>query len=1161
MPCPYDPSDTAHLVRHDHGFVLLQLCRRYPANREEPTLRMDNVKRNQGVKSMKRLVPIACLALMLCGAVWAAARARSAVGDSLAQGFRNPPPSARPHTWWHWINGNITKEGITADLEAMKQAGIGGAQIFNVDVGVPAGKVRFMSTAFRELIRHAAKEANRLGIELCVHNCAGWSSSGGPWVKPEHAMQALCWSETQVHGPARFSGVLPKPERILRYGPGDYYRDIAVLALPVPSTQARIANIRPKAAFDRSDRIEPDTSPTPAGAAVEPTQIVNLTDRLQPDGRISWDVPAGEWVILRIGHAPTGKENHPSPREGLGLECDKLSREALLEHWNGMMAKILADVGPLAGKAINSSLIDSYEVFSQNWTPRFREEFRRRRGYDLLPYLPVITGRVVGSIEESERFLWDFRRTVADLFAENYYGYFGELCRRHGLKFYTEPYGNGFFDDLQCGGLADMPMGEFWVGGGAIETTKLAASAAHTNGRRIIGAESFTADEGNGRWRVDPYSIKALGDLVFCQGVNRYIFHRYTHQPWLNLKPGMTMGPWGMHLERTITWWNQASAWLKYVARCQYLLQSGLFVADVCYFCGESAPNSLPGRSGLRPPLPDGYDYDGCDASVVLNRMSVRSGRIALPDGMSYRVLVLPDSRFMTPRMARKIRDLVRAGAVVVGPKPFKSPSLTGYPRCDEEVRAVADEVWGSVDGVNVKEHAFGRGRVIWGMSLQDVLAKLGVPPDFEPVSTRDGARLAYIHRTVGGAEVYFVSNQRYCPERVACTFRVSGRVPELWHPDTGRIETAPVYEEKNRRTTVLLSFDPAGSVFVVFRRPSRGHMHLASLTHITTGEAVRRSPQIEIRRAFYEPADGRPGGADVTAKVAEMVAAGQCSIPATNSVFGDPTPNIVKRLRVEYLLDGKPMQKTASENQTLELLADREEFGPPSWEATAADARVELTPWQAGTYTYRAASGRAGRIEVRSAPSVLQIAGPWDLHFPAGWGAPERVRLERLISWTEHPNPGVRYFSGTAEYRKVFSVPAGLLGRGRAVLLDLGRVKNFAEVTLNGRSLGTLWKAPFRLDVTGIVRPGRNVLSVRVTNLWPNRLIGDEQLSADVEWRGRALARWPEWLVEGKPRPKTGRYTFTTWRFYTKDSPLLESGLIGPVTVRSVQKVALPVR
>ncbi|MGC8835316.1 MAG: glycosyl hydrolase, partial [Armatimonadota bacterium] len=350
-------------------------------------------------------------------------------------------------------------------------------------------------------------------------------------------------------------------------------------------------------------------------------------------------------------------------------------------------------------------------------------------------------------------------------------------------------------------------------------------------------------------------------------------------------------------------------------------------------------------------------------------------------------------------------------------PKPLKSPSLTGYPRCDEEVRAIADEVWGNIDGVNVKERSFGRGKVIWGQPLQDVLNKLDIPPDFEPLRTPDGARLAYIHRKIGSADVYFVSNQRYRPERVTCTFRVSGRIPELWHPDTGEIETAPVFEEKNGRTSVLLNFDPAGSVFVVFRRPSRGHTHLTSLSRIED-EAARRAPRIEIRRAFYEPADGRPGGADVTAKVAEMVAAGEYSIPASNNVFGDPTPNIVKRLRVEYILNGRPMQKIAAENETLELaVVNREEFGPPSYKAVVTNGKTELIPWQTGTYAFKTAGGRTGRIAISRPPSTLQIAGPWNLRFPAGWGAPERVRLDRLISWTEHPNPGVRYFSGTAEY------------------------------------------------------------------------------------------------------------------------------------------------
>jgi len=1078
----------------------------------------------------------------------------------LATGFRNPPDSARPHTWWHWINGNVSREGITADLEAMKRVGIGGAQIFHVDVGVPPGSVPYMSSQWREMVQHAAREANRLGLELCLHNCAGWSSSGGPWIRPEHAMQVLVWTEKRVRGPSSLSESLPQPTTRL-----GFYRDIAVLAFRTPEGELsgegkglRIQNIRAKAAFDRADRLQPDLSPTPPGLSIPRDGIIDLTDKLQAAGRLDWNVPEGEWTILRIGHTPTGKDNHPAPPEGRGLECDKLSREALDAHWDGIMAKVIADLGPLAGKTLNNALIDSYEVGNQNWTPKFREEFRRRRGYDLLPFLPVITGRVVDSIEISERFLWDFRRVIADLYADNYFGYFGERCRKHGMMFSVEPYGNGPFDNLQAGGLADIPMGEFWVGGAAAETTKLAASAAHTNGRRIVGAESFTADWNTGRWRVDPYSIKALGDLIFCQGVNRYIFHRYAHQPWRDLVPGMTMGPWGMHLERTITWWNQGAAWLRYVARCQHLLQAGRFVADVCYFTGEGAPNDLPGRSGLRPELPGGYDYDGCDASVVLNRMTVRNGRLALPDGMSYRVLVLPDSSFMTPAMLRKIRELVRAGALVVGPKPTHSPSLVGYPECDVEVRRLAEEVWGDCDGVRVRAHTFGKGRVYWGRSLPEVLASIGVKPDFE-YAPRD-ARLVYIHRAADGADVYFVSNQRYRPEEVECTFRVSGRVPELWHPDTGIIETAPVYREQEGRTVVPLRLDPAGSVFVVFRKKDGLADHFVSFTRVGADAQKPAAPRLEIRRAFYEPLDGRGGGADVTAKVAALVAEGHHSISASNSVFGDPTPDVFKRLRVEYVLNGRPMQKTVNENEILELVEDRDETAFPAFELSGVgDGQAELRPWQPGVYESHTAHGRTVRVTVRESARMLTLSGPWTLRFPSGGGAPERVRLDRLISWTEHAEAGVRYFSGTAEYETAFDVPAALLGADRALLLDLGRVKNFAEVRLNGRNLGVLWKAPFRVDVTGLVQPGRNTLVVRVTNLWPNRLIGDEQMPEEVVWDGSGVIKqWPSWLVEGKPRPPSGRFTFTTWRFYRKDAPLQESGLIGPVILRSTQKVTL---
>jgi hypothetical protein len=1105
------------------------------------------------------LIGVFLLVALACASI-------SRADDPLETGFKNPPASARPHTWWHWINGNVTKQGITADLEAMQRVGIGGAQIFNVDVGIPAGQTPFLSPPWREAVLHAAREAQRLGLELCIHNCAGWSSSGGPWIRPEHAMQALTWSETPVRGPMRFEGLLPQPPMRLRF-----YRDIAVFAVRRPSGEKdgsalRIKSIEVKAAFERGDRLTPDRTPTPEGMATPRDGVIVLTEKPGSDGKLVWDVPAGDWTLLRMGYTPTGATNEPAPEAGRGLECDKLSREAMDAHWAGMMATVLKDLGPLGGKVLDNALIDSYEVGSQNWTPKFREEFQRRRGYDPLPFLPVVTGRVVESIEVSERFLWDLRRTICDLFADNYFGYFGDLCRKHGLRFSVEPYGNGAFADLQVGGLADIPMGEFWVGGAAAETTKLAASAAHTNGKRIVGAESFTADDRRGRWLIDPYAIKTLGDRIFSLGINRYIFHRYAHQPWRNLAPGMTMGPWGTHFERTVTWWEQGAAWLRYVARCQYLLQSGRFAADVVCFTGEDGPNDLPMLRGSL--VPDGYDYDGCDATI-LRKMRVENGQIVLPSGMRYRVLVLPDSPWMTPATLQKVRGLVEAGAVVVGPKPVKSPSLSGYPACDEEVRRIADAVWGDADGKTVMEHPFGKGRVIWGRPLAAVLTSLELFPDFGVVGKPQG-QIAWIHRQAGDADIYFVANQRYRPDLFEFAFRVTGKRPEIWHPETGVTEIAPVWYSGSKlfaerdRTFVSLRLEAAESVFVVFRQPAKGS-HIAAVANRRDSTPPQpAAPRLEIRRAFYEAIDGA-GGADVTAKVRAMVETGETAIPASNDVFGDPIPLHVKRLRVAYALDGKEIERSADENETLDFGEAQGDTVLPDFEVVTRGGKIALRTWTSDeiewrTSSMRTESGSSGLSTTGAKP--LPINGPWTLRFPPNLGAPPQVTLDHLISWPEHSEPGVRYFSGSATYETTFDAPADLFETRPMFtldyILDLGRVKNFAEVTFNGRRLETLWKAPFRLDVTGLVRRGRNRLSVRVTNLWPNRLIGDEQFPDEVAWNGDAIKAWPQWLVENKPRPASPRIAFTTWRFWRKDSPLLESGLLGPVTLYAVPRVPL---
>jgi hypothetical protein len=543
----------------------------------------------------KARIGLALIALAV--GVWPCPGART---QDLEANFLNPPGQARPNTYWIWMNGNITREGIMADLEAMARVGVVGAMIFNVagshDCDIPPGPIAYLSPAWLDLVRHTASEAERLGFELSSQNCAGWSTSGGPWIKPEHAMQALVSSEVKVDGGRRIEQKLPQPETRL-----NYYRDIAIFAFLTPQDDSfRVPEWLQKAVQrgGRSGR-QPDLTPCPPDAAIDPKATMDITRQMREDGTLVWDAPPGRWTILRLGHTPTGMNNHPSPDAGRGLEVDKLSREGLDVHWQQGIQPVLDHLGPLAGKVLNSILVDSYEAGLNHWTPRMREEFLKRRGYDPGPYLLTLTGRLVGDGSTTDRFLWDFRRTVADLFAENYYGHLADLCHEHGLLFSTEPCTSAF-EGLAVAAKADIPMAELWDNGGYSHTLRLAASIAHTHGRTLAGVEIFTSSPPNGRWQNYPGALKRLGDFACTEGVNRFIFHRYAHQPWINMVPGMTMGQYGSHFERTTTWWEPGRAWMKYIARSQFLLQSGEFGADVLCFAGNAAPNGGVTRKDLK---------------------------------------------------------------------------------------------------------------------------------------------------------------------------------------------------------------------------------------------------------------------------------------------------------------------------------------------------------------------------------------------------------------------------------------------------------------------------------------------------------------------------------------------------------------------------------
>jgi hypothetical protein len=1157
---------------------------------------------------MKRIIAQTIFAVLLFATTLPAMAALGECPSALETGFRAPPASARPWVYWFPLDGNLSRAGITADLEAMARAGIGGVLYMETDQGAPKGPARFGGPLWRELFQHICSEAHRLGLQVNMNNDAGWCGSGGPWITPELSMQHVVWSETKIAGPRRFDAALPQPKATK-----DYYRDIAVFAYPTPAANYVIPHIRGKSAAVREEI--PSRTAFPAVAAnaiVRRERIVDLTAKLGPHGRLSWDVPAGNWTLLRMGHTSTGVDNHPAPLEGRGLECDKLSKAAAETQFNALMGRLIAENRPLAGenRTLVSTHIDSWEVGSQNWTPRFRQEFQRLRGYDPLPLLPVMSGRVVESVEVSDRFLWDVRQTVNDLLCENYAGHFRTLAHRQRIRLSIEAYDTPPCDDLTYAGRADEPMAEFWSWGigewpifAAYSCTEM-ASAAHVYGRAILGAESFTATDRE-KWQAHPANLKTLGDWAFCEGINRFVFHRYALQPWTNpdRPPGMSMGPWGLHYERTQTWWEQSRAWHQYLARCQFMLQQGLFVADLCFLAPESSPQRFksPVKSGYDRP---GYNFDACPAEVLLTRMSVKDGRLVLPDGMSYRMLVLPRVETMTPRLLAKIRDLVEAGATVLGTPPRKSPSLQGYPKCDAEVQSLARQLWG--DGPAASQfpgRSFGKGRVIQPREIQkeadpayDGVSSFasakwiwfpeGNPARSAPPGTRYFRRMVNLQGAIASARLVMTAdntfecwiNGRRAGSGEAFTQSYAMDVAALLHSGANLIAVAAV--------NTLDVPNPAGLVGALDVKYRDGRTEAIR----TDGrwEATRTVPANWTNAAAPSatwntamelgPMGMRPWG-DIQEGFAVVDEIPDVAIPSRMLAQMGVPPDFQATARLHYIhkrigetdvyFVANPEPREVETLATFRVSGRRPEFWSPDtgriqpaavWNEDHGCTRAPLRFDPGGSLfvVFRQAAGGpqpapGGKNWDELAP-LQEISGPWEVRFDPRWGGPAQpVTFAKLDDWSKRPEPGIRYYSGTAVYRKTFALRQPPVPHQR-VFLDLGKIAVMAEVKLNGRDLGVLWKPPFRVEVGDALTAGDNTLELRVVNLWINRLIGDEQLPEDSDRNANGtLKSWPTWLVEGKPSP-TGRYTFTSWRLWKKGDPLVESGLLGPVTLQEVK-------
>jgi hypothetical protein len=1045
----------------------------------------------------------------------------------LESGFVTPPDSIQTSVYWYWISDNISKDGVVNDLHAMKMAGINRAFIGNIGLSdIPYGKVKMLTEEWWDILHAALKTATELNIEIGIFNSPGWSQSGGPWIKSEDAMRYLCSSETRVKGPLKFTGKLAQPISLFqdvkviayqvpkddllalsnlngtitsvpkiadlssildgdkktginllpnneltidfksqkpftarsisvrstekplladaqlqyRTNLGEYrtltefrinrsnpslnvgFEPYAPVAMSFQATTASdfrltIKNSRPGGGLAEvtlsaaplverySEKTLAKMHPTPLpywkeyqwvqqpevddkATVVDASRVIDISGSLSADGTLNWEVPDGEWVILRMGMTPTGTVNSPASPEATGYEVDKMSRKLVEKHFDGHMGEVLRRIPEADRKSFKVVVQDSYEMGGQNFTDGFLDEFKQKYGYDPLPYLPVYMGKVVNSQLESDRFLWDMRRMVADKVAYDYVGGLRDISHKNGLRTWLECYGHWGFPSefLMYGGQSDEIGGEFWSEGelGDIEN-RAATSCGHIYGKTKISAESNTCS-GKPFSRY-PGVIKQRGDRFFAEGINNTLLHVFITQPYEDKNPGVNAW-FGNEFNRKNTWFSQMDLYTQYLKRTNYMLQQGLNVADVAYFIGEDAPK----MTGITDPaLPVGYQFDYMNAEVIEKYMTVKDGLITLPHGTQYKIMVLPKLETMRPELLAKIKQLVYDGAVILGPAPNRSPSLQNQPEADQQVKAMAAELWGNVDGVTVKTRQAGKGRIMNGMDLKEAFALINCVEDCKLPENRS---IHYGHRTMGNGEIYFVTNQTAETKSINPEFRIKGMQPELWEATTGYMRDLPAFNQKETTTEVPLILEPFESVFVVFRKSS---------------------------------GKSKAAGPDANYPVSSL---------------------------------------------------------------------------------------------------ITDLKGPWTVRFDTAQRGPEEpVIFETLHDWTTSQDEKIRYYSGTAVYSCKFNLEK--IPEAEKVLIHLGSFSAMAKVTVNGSYSGGLWTAPYRLDITKLVRPGENELKIEVVNTWVNRLIGDTM-------------------------PGAVKQTWCPVNPYTAGSQLQPSGLFGPVTILS---------
>jgi hypothetical protein len=913
--------------------------------------------------------------------------------EAMKEGFSEPGSSARPRAYWNWLHGDVTLKGLTRDLEEAKAKGMAGLEIWdtgaikNPDHFIPEGKP-FLGEHSVRAIRHTMSEAERLGLVLGLVTSSGWNA-GGPWVTPEQASKNLFFAETTSEGPGRIEKRLPFPE-LPKNCPRDadgnplWSLEVAVLAWP-----------------DHPDR-----------RITDPSQIIDLSSKVK-DGVLHWEVPPGTWRVVRFVCSNNGQKLIAASPKSRGLFIDFFDPAATRFHIETIAGRIGLEKGG-DPRPFEYFEVDSMELYEGiPWTPKFPDWFKEERGYGIQEWLPVLAGWAVVDEEASDRFRYDFRNAISDLLIFSHYTTGSRVCAEYGLEFAGEAGGPGSpiwdtcpVDALKALGHVDIPRGEFWVENtNNIFLIKEVASASHIYGKRIVDAESWTTWR---RYNDGPFDLKRVVDRAFCEGLNRITYHVFAHSLPEHGYPGRAYHA-GTDMNPQTVWWPAVGPFMEYLSRCCKLLQQGTFAADVAYYYGDQAPNFWPLHHNVPdiprlPGLGAGYDYDVVNTEVILDRMRVKDGRIVLPDGMSYRLLVLPDQPQMPLKVLRKLKALVDDGATLLGPRPSSIPGLHRHEEKTKALREIADAMWENTESGQRK---CGKGRVVWGMTAEDWLQSQNITPDVSSADVEVGTRLQWIHRRSEVADWYFVCNRSLEAMDAVCRFRVEDRAPQFWDPASGQIGTAPEYKPVDGGTEVRVQLPPGGSTFVVFRK---------------------------------EP----------------------ISAPARRLVFAKDDSSLPR-------------------------------------------------------------------------PHVLD--GPWELSFDPAWGAPARVEWPELVSWTESDIIGIRHYSGVGTYRKNFTVASLPTSPDQRIWLDVGDVREVAEVSVNGQDAGILWKPPYRLDITDFLKAGQNRLEIKVMNNWVNRMVLDATLPED------------------KRLTRTNIYEGEGW-LRNQGFELHPSGLFGPVRLLSSKKL-----